>query len=222
MLPEAGTLQRGIIEIATQAEVTTGTDAERAVTPATLEQRLVALVAALPDPNPSGLVQWHAGATAPTGWLVCNGDGIPNGTGTVQGVNTDFSDLFAVLGAYGTDGANRRLPDLQGTFVRGWTDQDAGAYNETTNPDPNRTRGSRQNNAIEQHAHSINQTPHTHSLFNQISGAGGSVGGGGSATTNANTGGANANITVQNVTGATTNNNETRPTNIALLPIIKI
>ena len=222
VLPEAGTLQRGIIEIATQAEVTTGTDAERAVTPATLEQRLVALVAALPDPNPSGLVQWHAGATAPTGWLVCNGDPIPNGNGTVQGVNTDFSDLFAVLGAYGTAGANRRLPDLQGTFVRGWTDQDAGAYNETTNPDPNRTRGSRQNNAIEQHAHSINQTPHTHSLFNQISGAGGSVGGGGSATTNANTGGANADITVQNVTGATTNNNETRPTNIALLPIIKI
>ena len=30
-------------------------------------------------------------------WLIANGDVVPNGTGTVQGVVADFSNLFAAL-----------------------------------------------------------------------------------------------------------------------------
>ena len=245
VLPDANTVQRGIIEIATQAEVTTGTDAERAVTPATLEARLTALVAGLVDQTPSGVVQWHSGATPPTGWLVCDGTIIPDGQGTINnpgsannGIEADFGPLRAVIGdTYGelnNLGARvtGRLPNLQGSFVRGWTSNNGGAYNDTLddfvpganwNPDPSRVRGLTQLQAMEAHSHNITQTPHTHQLFNQIGGAGSSVsGGGGSNTANQNSGGANADITITDVTGASTDGNETRPTNIALLPIIKI
>ena len=63
----------------------------------------------------------------------------------------DWTNLFAVLGTtYGTDGANRKLPNLQGSFVRGWTSSDSSSYDDTLqraawcgrNPDPSRTRGS--------------------------------------------------------------------------------
>ena len=67
----------------------------------------------------------------PTGWLVCDGSVVPNGSGTVQGVTADFSDLYTLLGTtYGTAGT---LPDLQGSFIRGWTNKDTGAYDETIN-----------------------------------------------------------------------------------------
>ena len=58
---------------------------------------------------------FHFVSTAvPAGYLKCNGDVIPNGTGTVQGITADFSALFALVGAI--------LPDLRGEFIRGWDD----------------------------------------------------------------------------------------------------
>lgn len=78
---------------------------------------LTSLASAFKDKGfytPVGSVLSFAGASAPVGWLLCNGDAVPNGSGTVQGVTTNFADLYSVLGgAYGTSGANRLLPNLR-------------------------------------------------------------------------------------------------------------
>ena len=67
--------------------------------------------------TPTGTVSAFAGASAPTGYLLCNGDVVPNGSGTVQSVTTDYAALYAVVGsAYGVAGA---LPDLRGRTVIG-------------------------------------------------------------------------------------------------------
>lgn len=80
-----------------------------------------ALLAALQThfSTPVATVIWYAGVGGagtppPTGYLKANGDSIPNGTGTVQGVTADFSALYALVGA--------TLPDLRGEFIRGWDD----------------------------------------------------------------------------------------------------
>jgi microcystin-dependent protein len=64
-------------------------------------------------PNPVGEIIIYPMATAPTGYLICDGSAISR---------TTFSDLFAILGtSYGPgDGATTfNLPDLRGEFVRG-------------------------------------------------------------------------------------------------------
>jgi microcystin-dependent protein len=67
--------------------------------------------------NPVGTIMSFSGANAPARTLLCNGDTIPNGTGTVQGITADFSALFAVIGS--TYGAAGRLPDTRNVFLRG-------------------------------------------------------------------------------------------------------
>ena len=61
---------------------------------------------------PTGTIFCFPVATVPTGYLECNGDAVPNGTGVIQGITADFSALRALIGA--------NLPDLRGEFVRGW------------------------------------------------------------------------------------------------------
>lgn len=61
---------------------------------------------------PVGCVFWFATHTAPAGYLECNGDAIPNGTGTVQGKTADFSALYGVIGGF--------LPHISDEhFIRG-------------------------------------------------------------------------------------------------------
>ena len=67
-----------------------------------------------PGFTPAGTVIWFAGQSAPTGYLKANGDSIPNGSGTVQGISADFSGLYAIVGG--------NLPDLRGEFIRGFDD----------------------------------------------------------------------------------------------------
>ena len=77
---------------------------------------------------PTGTVSAYAKSTAPTGYLLCNGDTVPNGSGTVQGVTTDFSALYIILGtSFGTAGT---LPNLLGRSVVGAGA--AGAQNGTS------------------------------------------------------------------------------------------
>jgi microcystin-dependent protein len=79
---------------------------------------------------PVGAVFHFAASTAPTGYLKANGDTVPNGSGTIQGVTADFSALYAILGTtYGSAGT---LPDLRGEFIRGWTDGKVGIDTQTT------------------------------------------------------------------------------------------
>lgn len=65
---------------------------------------------------PVGSILMWPTATAPEGWLLCNGDPVTNGPDTIQNVSADFSALYAIL-----DNAdwNGNLPDLRGAFVRG-------------------------------------------------------------------------------------------------------
>lgn len=95
---------------------------------------------------PAGSVIWFAGQTSPTGYLVCSGGEVPNGSGIVQGQSADFSDLYAVLGTtYGNAGA---LPDLRGEFIRGWSQ--AGGT-QRANVDVGRDFGSDQSDQVGEH-----------------------------------------------------------------------
>lgn len=62
---------------------------------------------------PAGVILPFGGATAPTGWLVCDGS---------QVSRTQYADLFAAIGtAHGAgDGSSTfHLPDFRGRFLRG-------------------------------------------------------------------------------------------------------
>ena len=80
--------------------------------------------------------------TIPTGYLECNGDSIPNGQGTVQGVQANFSALRQIVGS--------SLPDLRGEFVRGWA-------SDTTDSTRDQGRGikSGQSDDIKSHKHTV-------------------------------------------------------------------
>ena len=163
---------------------------------------------------PAGAVFHFAASTAPVGYLKANGDTIPNGSGTVQGVTADFSALYAIIGS--TYGSAGKLPDLRGEFLRGWDDS-AGV-------DSGRTFGSSQTNSTalpnnpfgtddpgdHTHGYSILQYvasitddgPDQHSLYDTFTGA--TTGGGGAHE--------------HTIDGG---DDETRPRNIALLACIK-
>lgn len=82
---------------------------------------------------PTGAVFHFVASSVPAGYLKCNGDTIPNGSGTVQGVAADFSALYALVGA--------TLPDLRGEFIRGFDDGrgvDSGRSINTTQVDQNK------------------------------------------------------------------------------------
>lgn len=58
------------------------------------------------SPNPVGSLQAYAGASAPTGWLLCDG--------TLYSTSV-YPELFSVLGyTYGGSGASFNVPDLRG------------------------------------------------------------------------------------------------------------
>lgn len=78
-------------------------------------QQLMSVPYALsaPDPTPPGIIQAFGGASAPVGYLICDGTAISR---------TVYSKLFSAIGtAYGAgDGSTTfNLPDLRGQFLRG-------------------------------------------------------------------------------------------------------
>ena len=73
-----------------------------------------ALIAAVREALcPPGTVVAYMGATAPTGWLLCNGASVSRST---------YASLYAVIGnASGSADANSfNVPDFRGRFLRGW------------------------------------------------------------------------------------------------------
>jgi len=97
----------------------------------------------IPAAVPTGAVFHFAASSTPTGYLKANGDTIPNGSGTVQGVTADFSALYSVIGS--TYGSAGQLPDLRGEFIRGWDD--------SRGVDSGRTFGSFQADEFKEHTH---------------------------------------------------------------------
>jgi microcystin-dependent protein len=63
--------------------------------------------------TPVGAVEAYAGAAAPTGWLLCNGQAVSR---------TTFASLFAIVGTTfgaGNGSSTFNVPDLRGEFIRG-------------------------------------------------------------------------------------------------------
>jgi len=180
---------------------------------------------------PVGAVFHLATSTVPVGYLKCNGDVVPNGIGTVQGITTDFSALYAVLGS--TYGSAGKMPDLRGQFVRG--------FDDGRGLDSGRTMGSNQADGIKTHKHrqlsssgaQANAAPNLDGLqgtafdyqeldYNQGGGSG-TIGVGYNFTTKNNLVGYAADnmgpfFTIGENTNATS---DTRPTNVALMAVIK-
>ena len=170
---------------------------------------------------PTGAIFCFAIATVPAGYLECNGDAIPNGTGTVQNVQANYSALYAVIGS--------SLPDLRGEFVRGW----ASDTNDSTR-DQGRQIGQGQSDDIKSHNHtatstsSVSDPGHVHRVR---VGTSGTSGGNVSDRDSPNPGGFVSNQIESSSTGISvststsidnTGGTETRPRNVALMYIIKI
>jgi hypothetical protein len=81
---------------------------------------------------PPGTVVAYMGATAPAGWLLCDGKQYLR--------NPPYDKLYAVIGnASGSvDTNNFNVPDLRGRFLRGWT-SDAGTTGVARDPDATNT-----------------------------------------------------------------------------------
>lgn len=61
--------------------------------------------------TPAGMISIHAGATAPTGWLLCDGTSY---------ASASYTTLFNVIGyTFGGSGANFNVPNLKGKVVVG-------------------------------------------------------------------------------------------------------
>jgi hypothetical protein len=67
---------------------------------------------------PVGTITAYAGATAPAGWLLANGDVVPNGLGTVQSKTYNYSALYAVVGTqYGSAGTLPTFASTTGIYI---------------------------------------------------------------------------------------------------------
>lgn len=113
--------------------------------------------------EPVGVIHLFCGSSAPTGYLLCNGDTIPNGIGTVQGRTADFSALYGLLGS--SYGAAGKLPDFRGRTPIG-TGQGTGLTNRALGA----TGGA------ETHTLLVSEIPsHRHEVKSDIRGASGDV-----------------------------------------------
>lgn len=143
---------------------------------------------------PTGTVVSFAGASAPSGWLMCDGAAVSR---------TAYAALFSVIGTvYGAgDGSTTfNLPDLRGEFVRG-LDSGRGV-------DPGRVLGSAQGDEVQSHGHALRSGSGNIAFMNMNTPVMGATGSGG------NNGWTTGQI-------AATGGSETRPRNVALLYIIK-
>ena len=164
--------------------------------------------------NPAGTVIWYAGSTAPAGYLKANGDGIANGSGTTQGITTDFSALYAIVGA--------NLPDLRGEFIRGWDDgkgTDSGRSIKSSQSDQNKQHNHSATSSATDSGHTHGFDAHQWITANAWAGSG-SPDDEQSQTKSSTTGSGQANISVT-TTVANDGGTEARPRNIALLACIK-
>ena len=229
-LPESSETVQGIVELATQTETQALASNSLAVSPFGLSSALDDLETTIVNSItnrlvPVGTVLHVAGATAPTGWLIANGDTVPNGTGTVQGITADFSNLYTALGT--TYGGAGILPDLRGQFIRSWN-SGANADGDTSALDSNRVRGSDQDDATAMPTSAFTGSTntagsHAHTITggdagrtgNGISTAFSGNGIGDETPTMNSAGSHNHTVTISG------GDAETRPANVALLAVIK-
>ena len=160
---------------------------------------------------PSGVVQWFAGTTPPPGWFYCDGQ-------TLQ-VST-YPDLYAAIGRTFTGisvpSSQFQVPDLRGQFLRGWDNRSSGGV------DNGRIFGSGQNDSFASHRHTL-----TLNACDYAAGFKDAIGVLAPNTSQQNTGQRSSAGDITPIPQAggeavsLTGSAETRPKNVALLPIIK-
>ena len=180
---------------------------------------------------PAGVIQCYAGATAPPGFLLCNGASIST---------TTYFQLFTAIGyAYGGGGASFNVPDTRGRILAGADNMGGSAANRLTGYSLGTTGGEQthvlttgelaaHNHGVTDpgHAHAITDPGHTHTLIAVQNGGGTSSFAGGGAvslaptiTTNSSTTGITINA---NTTGITTQNNGSGTAHNNIQPTIAI
>ncbi len=171
------------------------------------------LVAGIVSGQQAGTILWHGSRVVPTGYLECNGAAVSR---------TTYSRLFAVIGTTfgaGNGSTTFNVPDLRGQFVRGQN-------NTASGTDPNRNLGSIQDHAMQDHRHlNAGYTGGTGGwnplyILDTTSRTG--IGAYGSLLTS--TGGVytfKASVQSPGIPESWNTASETRPTNMALVPIIK-
>lgn len=147
----------------------------------------------------AGIINWFAGTSAPSGYLIANGQSVLRAT---------YPNLFAAIGTtYGFTNANDFLvPDLRGLFIRG-------SGNNVYDPDAPRTVGDLQGGTLESHTHNLLTQSGESYTGTPVSGVNGS------GLSNGNTITVTRTTTVPNAPAQLSS--ETRPVNMALLPCIK-
>ena len=192
---DASETNKGIVELATVAECQTGTDAERAVTPAGVK------ASSARWGGPTGTIIIWPITPPPTNYLVSDGSAISR---------TTYADLFAVIGvAYGPgDGSTTfNLPDYRGEFIRGRANGSANDPDRATRTDRGDTTtgdnvGTKQTDGFKAH-------PHTQDYHNTGGAAGWGIYG------------INSDTLQGAQTSSSTGGNETRPINIYVQFCIK-
>ena len=107
---------------------------------------------------PAGMMMDYAGASAPTGWLLCNGASLNT---------TTYATLFAIIGyTYGGGGASFNLPDTRNRMIIGagstYSLGSTGGAASTTLSISNMPSHNHSVNA--NHGHSWNDAGHTHTV----------------------------------------------------------
>lgn len=175
--------------------------------------------------NPVGTVIAYAGASVPSGYVLCDGTAVSRSV---------YANLFAAIGtAWGSgDGSTTfNLPDLRGQFLRGVSGasgNDPDASSRTASNAGGNTGnnvGSKQSSAFASHNHGVNDPGHSHtSTLATQAGSTPSFGPitptdfvSGSPTTTIPTNTVGTGVSIQNAGGST----ETRPTNVYVVYCIK-
>ena len=109
---------------------------------------------------PPGTIQAYGGATAPTGWHLCDG--------TPYQINGSDSNLYHVIGlAYGGNSSTFNVPDMRGMFLRGVDTRTTGSNDPdnmtrtipTGSTNPSNAVGSVQPDGFKSHEHRSMSTP---------------------------------------------------------------
>ena len=169
---------------------------------------------------PVGTILAHAANTPPSGFLECNGSNISRST-----YATLFSTISTTFGV-GDGSSTFALPDLRGQFIRGWAN--------TGSTDASRVFGSTQTDQNKNHTHTTDSTSLTGGIrkISEGFGAGGSATGVFTKTTDGNNsitgssstspvGGVDFDGTHTHTISSSGGGTEARPTNLALMYIIK-
>jgi len=155
---------------------------------------------------PAGMIMAWVSSTAPTGWLICNGDYVPR---------TTYAALFAVISTLFDSNAGStvfKIPDYRGAFLRGTGT--SGVNNSYVGPSINTS----QTHATQTHSHAITGSV-TYSASNTNTGAGMtalSPNGYDGRTFQISSSG----LAISNST-TSVNDNETRPFNFGVYWVIK-